>query len=79
MLFSSVLAVAPPTPMPVAHKPGGDFLGYPPSLSSEKHSPVFMSSMQWQQGPPSQYYDGKDGTVVVRAVCRDCGYARPHQ
>ena len=48
-------------PMAVAHNPGVDSLGYPPSLSSEKHSPVFMSSLQQQQGPPSQYYDGKDG------------------
>ena len=61
MLFSSVLAAAPRMPMPVVHNAGVDSLGYPPMLSSEKHSPVFMSSLQQQQGPPSQYYDGKDG------------------
>ena len=72
MLFSSVLTAAPRMSMPVAHNPGGDSLGYPPSESSEKHSPVFMSSMQQQQGPPSQYYDGKDskgsgiGVLVLR-------------
>ena len=60
MLFSSVLDAAPYMPMPVAHNPGGDSLGYPPSESSDKHSPVTMTSMQQQQqGPPSQYYDGK--------------------
>ena len=58
MLTTCTCTYAPPTP--VGHNPGGDFLGYPPSLGSEKHSPVFMSSMQ-KQGPPSQYYDGKDG------------------
>ena len=61
MLFSSVLAATPRMSMPVAHNPGGDSLGYPPSESSKKHSPVFMSSLQQQQGPPSQYHTGKDG------------------
>ena len=57
---------APPTP--VAHNPGGGSLGYPSSLGSEKHSPVFMSSIQ-KQGPPSQYYDGKDGEDSNSGEC----------